>query len=291
MTKVWRDLCIDILFIAYGFGLSMPAFAGLEYKSSFTADHYVYIPDRKAKNILVIAHGMLGKKQSATNAAKKYIKRWIPYAEQYGLVVIAPAFDTERFGNLNGGYGGYRNLFGKYIAADEFVNKLVDGYSKEFGLNKNQFYLYGHSAGGQFVNRYVVTHPDRIIKAVVSAAGRYSYPTKSASWPYGAGDFSNAIKWNDGVRTPVSVSRSLENYAKAATKVSIVIGGKDTKTQPSRPAHIGKTRIEFAYSWAEAMNVNAKAHGYRGVISVSVIPGIGHSSKKLTSYCATRLFE
>ena len=37
-----------------------------------------------------------------------------------------------------------------------------------------KFMLYGHSAGGQFVSRYVVKHPDRIIAAVISAAGSFA---------------------------------------------------------------------------------------------------------------------
>lgn len=289
MERIRLRQRICVLFVALL--VSFSTSAQLEYKTSFAADHFVYFPQKKPKNILVIAHGMLGKNQAAAANAKKYIKRWIDYAERYGLVVIAPVFDTKRFGNLGGGYGGYRNLFGKYIAADEFVNQLVDTYAAQFNLAGTQFYLYGHSAGGQFVNRYVVTHPDRVIRAVVSAAGRYSYPTKSEKWPYGAGDFKKNIKWKDGVKTPVSVSRSLQNYAKAASKVSVVIGGADTKPQPERPAHVGKTRIDLARSWAATMNKNASKYGFSGSVQVWVVPGVGHSSAKLTRQCAEVLFN
>jgi pimeloyl-ACP methyl ester carboxylesterase len=206
------------------------------------------------------------------------------------LLLIAPVFDTPRFGNLGGGFGGYRNLFGKHIPADEFVNKLVNRYSPQTRSGSTQFYLYGHSAGGQFVNRFVVTHPDKIIRAVISAAGRYSYPTTSSKWPYGAGHLSKKLKWKDGSKTNVSVSKSLRDYALAARKVSIVIGSKDTKVQPKRPAHKGATRIELAKSWAREMNQNAERYGVSGNVKVSLVQGVGHSSSALTPYCANVLF-
>lgn len=277
-----------LIFIALFLSLSLNA--EIIHKKSPEGDFYAYIPNETPKNILVIAHGMLSKKDKASDVAKKYISRWVRYADEYGLLLIAPVFDTPRFGNLGGGFGGYRNLFGKYTPADTFVNKIVNRYSVKTSSGSNRFYLYGHSAGGQFVNRYAVTHPEKIIRAVISAAGRYSYPNKSSEWPYGAGNMSKTLKWNDGTKKRVHITKPLRNYALAANKVSIVIGSKDTKAQPKRPAHIGKTRIEIAKSWANQMNQNAKRYGIEGNVNVYVIPGIGHSSSRLTPHCVKTLF-
>ncbi|GAA6136250.1 hydrolase [Oceaniserpentilla sp. 4NH20-0058] len=273
-----------------GLCLSLSLNAEVIQKRNNEGDHFVYIPDETPKNILVIAHGMLSKIDKASDVAKKYISRWVKYADKHGLLLIAPVFDTSRFGNLGGGFGGYRNLFGKFVPADEFVNKLVSRYSFQTSSGSKRFYLYGHSAGGQFVNRYVVTHPDKVIHAVVSAAGRYSYPTTSSKWPYGAGNLSKNLKWKDGSKNRVFISKSLRNYALAANKVSIVIGSKDIKSQPKRPAHSGNTRIEIAKSWALEMNKNAKRYGVNGIVNVNVIQGIGHSSSALTPHCANVLF-
>ena len=278
------------LLIFIGLCLSLSLHAEVVQKHSYEGDHFVYVPSKAPKNILVIAHGMLSKNDKASDVAKKYISRWVKYADKHELLLIAPVFDTPRFGNLGGGYGGYRNLFGKYIPADEFVNKLVSRYSFQTSSRSKRFYLYGHSAGGQFVNRYVVSHPDKIIHAVISAAGRYSYPTTSSAWPYAAGKLSKDITWEDGSKNSVSITKSLRNYALAASKVSIVVGSKDIKSQPKRPAHIGNTRIELAHGWAREMNQNAKRYGINGSIKVNVIQGVGHSSSALTPYCANVLF-
>ncbi|MBU2069375.1 MAG: alpha/beta hydrolase [Gammaproteobacteria bacterium] len=272
--------------------LALPAMAQVKLHTSAVGDYQLYLPTTPAKNILVLAHGMLGKNQQAAQQARTYAERWIPYAEQHGLIVIAPVFDDERFGNLSQGYGGYRNLFGKYIGADEFVNQLVAQYRSQTHSGSSQFYLYGHSAGGQFVARYVVTHPQRVIKAVISAAGRYSYPNDTVPWPYGAAALNKKISWDNGaVIRQERVSPQLTNYAQAAEKVQIVIGAQDTKAQDKRPAHIGTNRIEFAKSWAASMNNLARSHNMAANIGVHQVAGVGHDSARLTKQAAHLLFN
>lgn len=278
------------LLIVISIFFSLSVNAEILFEKSKEGDFYVYIPDNTPKNILVIAHGMLPKRQKASKVAMKYISRWLHYADEHDLLLIAPVFDTPRFGNLSGGLGGYRNLFGKYIPADIFVNKLVDRYSKYTSSGSHRFYLYGHSAGAQFVNRYVVTYPEKIIHAVSSSAVRYSYPTTSIEWPYGAGSLSKTLKWKDGTKEQVYITKELRNYALAAGKISIVIGGNDTKIHPKRPAHIGNTRIEIANSWANKMNENAIKFELNGRVKVHEIPDVDDSSSKLAPYCVKYLF-
>lgn len=282
--------CMRVMVILFCIAFSAIADAETVFQKSAKGDSFAYIPEDKASNILVVAHGMLSSNETAEDAARRYLNRWMQYADKHNVIVIVPVFDTRRFGNLGGGYGGYRNLFGRHLAADKFVNDLVDQYSNRTSTGSSQFYLYGHSAGGQFVNRYTVTHPERVIRAVVSAAGRYSYPTTSVQWPYGAGSLQKRIRWKDGTETQISIAKSLLNYANAANRIDIVIGGEDLKRQPARPAHIGETRVDFARSWAAAMNRNAERFGVGGNVEVHVIPGIGHDSAKLTPYSANLLF-
>lgn len=269
------------------------AAGSVRLRTSRQGDHFVYRPRPQPHSILVIAHGMTSKKGNARSTAETFIKRWVDYADENRLLLIAPVFDSPRFANrAQHGYGGYRNLFGKYVGADSFVNHLVDRYAPLTTKKSGRFYLYGHSAGGQFANRYLVTHPKRIKKAVISAAGRYTYPTKSAAWPYGAGDLTKTVQWNDGrIKRREQVSTSLQKYALAASKpVAIIIGAKDNHLQPNRPAQTGSNRIEFAQGWAKAMNANAQQYGLNGRISIKKVPGVGHNSAKLTPASARFLF-
>ena len=72
--------------------------ADVAFEKSVEGDFYTYIPVQKPENMLVIAHGMLSKKDNASDVAKRYLSRWIPYADKYNLLLIAPVFDTLRFG-------------------------------------------------------------------------------------------------------------------------------------------------------------------------------------------------
>lgn len=254
-------------------------------------DHYVFFPDERPKSLLVVAHGMVGRNETASEVAYKFLNRWKVYAEDNEAILIVPVFDTLRFGNRMGGYGGYRNLIGHYIGADQFVNGLADRYAEETMAKSNRFYLYGHSAGGQFAVRYSVSHPERVIRGVVSAAGRYSYPTKSSNWPYGAGRLSKRVTWSDGSSQYVEFKPDLSDYAQAAAILSVVIGSEDLREQPVRPSHIGRNRIEFARSWAHAMNENATRYGVSGRVSVHLVNGVGHSSSALTEKAVEVLFD
>ena len=70
----------------------------------------------------------------------------------------------------------------------------------------------------------------------------------------------------------------------------MVVGGKDLRKQPDRPSHVGEHRVDFARSWAEAMNRNASKYGYDGNIKVHVVPGVGHDSARLTRKAVDILF-
>ena len=279
-----------ILTIIFMMVLSAEVVADVRFIPSKAGDHYVFIPEGNAESVLVVAHGKVNKGEAPSDVAHRFSKRWVQHAQDHKAILIVPVFDTERFGNRKGGYGGYRNLLGKYARADRFVNHLVDHYAKKTLSRSNRFYLYGHSAGGQFVARYSVTHPARIKKGVISAAGRYSYPSKHSKWPYGAGSLQREIKWADGTLTSASFHPKLNSYAAAAEVLEVVVGGKDLRKQPDRPSHVGEHRVDFARSWAEAMNRNASKYGYDGNIKVHVVPGVGHDSARLTRKAVDILF-
>lgn len=267
--------------------LAQIAPAGIHHHEHPHGDHFAYIPEATpAKAVLVLAHGMAGKTEAPDRPAKTFLDRWIPFADTHGLILIAPVFDTDRFGNLGGGYGGYRGLFGKYIPADRFVLTLVEFYQRRYTLPQGPFLLYGHSAGAQFALRFTLKHPQTVIHTVLSAPGRYTYPDLTARWPYGAGLFRRQITWKDGKQQHALFWPKFENFAKASTKFTVVVGADDTRQQPKRPAHIGTNRVEFARSWVRAMGNLDEA---TDAPDLRIIPDIGHDSRRLTPHAQRAL--
>ena len=177
--------------------------------------YYQYVPAGLDENtqILVVVHGSLERGKPATYLAEKFIRRWTDFAEEKNLIVISPAFDRKNYQ----AYGGYRGLFGRDVGADEFVNDVVKIYTRAIGNRNETFYLYGHSAGGQFVIRYVVRHPDKILKAVASAPGRYAFPDPGAPWPYGMGRFKRTISFsNPSKSVKVDIQPDAKGWLEAA---------------------------------------------------------------------------
>lgn len=146
---------------------------------------FQYVPRASPRGILVVAHGTTQAGDDVPALAEKFLTRWTKFAEAQKLIILAPAFGDD-FGSIDGGQpgvppGGYRGLFGKEIGADEFVERIVEPYGKLVPGASGRFYLYGHSAGGQFANRYCVRHPERVQGAVLSAPGRFAFPDATAA--------------------------------------------------------------------------------------------------------------
>ncbi|MEP1537448.1 MAG: alpha/beta hydrolase [Paracoccaceae bacterium] len=263
-----------------------PAFADLKFIETRAGDYYTYQPKSGTQRILVIAHGTRAESERATTTARRYLDRWIEFAEKHQMKLIVPVFDDARFGNRKGGYGGYRGLFGKVKSADTFVLELLEEAKSHPQLNDAPAYLYGHSAGGQFAVRFGVKHPSVFYHTVLSAPGRYSFPDLEIPWPYGAGKMTRRTTWSGSdTQTEISGGAPLINYSNLIGRVSVVVGALDLDPQPKRPGHLPGTRIDTAHAWATAMSKadQLQRRGPQRII-IDVIPEVGHNSRALTPH-------
>lgn len=115
--------------------------------------------------------------------------------------MIAPIFGDTDF---NGPLGEYRGMLGRHrtgveprkTEADGFINGIINEYKhKQPEIFDSKTLFYEHSAGGQCLSRYLVTHPGRAASAVISAAGTDVFPDNTFSWTDGMGILSTTISW------------------------------------------------------------------------------------------------
>jgi poly(3-hydroxybutyrate) depolymerase len=160
--------------------------------------------------ILVLIHGTPSAEQAAEQSAQDLIAAWQDFAAINGWILIAPAFNQEDFSSRLGDHalGGYRGLFGRQIMADAWVLRLVQADQKAYHLSERQFYLFGHSAGGQFTARFLVTHPDLVKRAAITTAATYPQPDPGVAWPFGMGELDAEIEWDEVTRTHVQTHRA-----------------------------------------------------------------------------------
>jgi ribosome-binding ATPase YchF (GTP1/OBG family) len=74
------------------------------------------------------------------------------------------------------------------MGADDFLHNILVhvGHITSVPTSGRRFFLYGHSAGGQFANRYLVRHPERVIAAGYGALDLITFLTtgedESRAW-------------------------------------------------------------------------------------------------------------
>ncbi len=261
-------------------------------KSLKYGDYVQYTPRSGPQSTLVTVHGSLGKGEAAVDVAERFIKRWTDVAERRRVLLLAPAFDQENFGGRAGPGGGYRGLFGCHVGADQFVNRIVAAARERLPSLPVKFYLYGHSAGGQFVSRYVVKHPDRIKAAVISAAGTFAFPDPKVPWTNGMAPLRRRMRWrDDDPWQQIDIKPDPDGWLEAAAlPITVVVGARDTGEIKPLPGNPGRSHVERARAWVQAMNALAQRHEKVGRVRLVVVENVGHDSAALTAHCKKALW-
>lgn len=220
--------------------------------------YYLYLPRRLEPpgRILVSVHGI-------SRNAREHAERFAPLAEQAGVVLVAPRFSRKRYSRyqrLVAGAGGRRSdhLLDAVVAA---VRGLVD-------LPDTPLYLFGYSGGAQFVHRYAMAYPRRVARAVIGAAGWYTFPDARVRYPR-------------GLRCDPEELR-LDCPACLQVPMTVVVGGDDTArddalNQSRRiDRQQGENRRERGRRWIAAMQEAARVMGLATPYHFEVMADVGH---------------
>lgn len=246
-----------------------------------------YVPAHPAR-ILVLAHGYPWPDGSRTDGdlieyAWTAVRRWRAFAELHHAVVIAPAFGARDF-------SGYREMSGQSIDPDEFVDLLVDKAATTNIVDFNgRFTLHGHSAGGQFAARYLVTHPERLDEVVLSAPSTYPFPNPAVAWPNGMAEVARSDTGPPEARRrsdrPRPFTPRPEGWLSAASdvSVSVLVGARDTELRPAAPAQLGSTRIERATAWVESMRRHAETNRRTPTVRLVMVEGLDHDEELMAA--------
>lgn len=261
-----------------------------------TYGNYIqYLPGRTTEpsRIIVVAHEQISEDETALVEARRTIGRWIEIAEEQEQIVIVPAFDQQNYGGFEGPGGGYRGLFGRIIGADEFVNLIVDRYISEFPSVEENIILFGHGSGGQFANRYLVLHPDRIYKAAISASSYYAFPDANVTWADGMQRLIRELCWQDpSFCRSVDIRPDPEGWISAATlPITVLVGSEDNSPLTPTPGQQGDNVLENAQIWVTQMNAYAAENGKNGTVELVVVDGVNRSEDALTAVAIEHLYD
>jgi hypothetical protein len=116
---------------------------------------------------------------------------WIPYARARQFLLVVPEFSQDQF-PLDEGYiyGNTVDPAGHAVPRDQWsfsmIEPIFDAVRARTGNLSPRYAIYGHSAGAQFVQRFLYFVPQaRVTHAVAANAGWYMLPDPAAPFPYG----------------------------------------------------------------------------------------------------------
>ncbi len=146
-----------------------------------------YVPvQRDARTpIVIVMHG-------ASRDAPRYFDDWKALAETGGFIVVVPYLSRDRFpgsaaynlGNVFDTDTGRQRDKGAWTFS--MLEPLFDEAARRVGGEQENYVLYGHSAGSQFVHRYMYYVPEaRVSRFIAANAGWYTMPDFSIEYPYG----------------------------------------------------------------------------------------------------------
>ncbi|MXO90988.1 alpha/beta hydrolase [Pontixanthobacter aquaemixtae] len=233
---------------------------------------WAYVPagiDRKTAPVLIVMHG-------AKRDPRRYLEEWVPFADQDGFIVIAPEFSRNDFpgsrsynlGNMWARGGKQINPQGEWSFAA--IEPLFDFAVAKLEGKQQQYTLYGHSAGSQFVHRFLFITPEaRVTRYLPANAGWYTAPDPDIAFPYGL--------------KGLGVSEAMMKEA-LAQDVVILLGDADTdrhheslrRTKPAMAQ--GPHRFARGKSFYEAGKKLAEELGTEFNWSLRVIPGVAHEN-------------
>ena len=168
------------------FNFSIEGFIGNK-----TINVYYHIPngDIKSMPILMTFHG-------GSRNANNYRDYWISMANDSNFMVFAPEFNSLDFSS-----GDMYNLANVYKDGDNpseetlnekeewtfsILDPLFEYIKNEVSGTQETYNGWGHSAGSQFLHRFILFMPDSKLNiAVCSNAGWYTVPESGINFPYG----------------------------------------------------------------------------------------------------------
>lgn len=186
--------------------------------------------------------------------------------EEHGVTLLAPNFSGEQ-------HTDYQRLGreGRGPRADLFLHRCLQELSSLTGADTTQVCMVGHSAGAQFVHRYLMAYPHRVARAAVIGAGWYTFPDPQLKYPYGI---------RPSRRLPGVV---FDPEAYLRVPVTAIVGADDDGAHPTLRksdrvnTQQGQTRVARARNWVAAMRAQAAAYRIASQVNLIELRGAGHA--------------
>jgi len=246
-------------------------------------DVIVYIPGGAHENtdILMVVPG-------ASRDTQRFHASWLSLAKEDTFVVVTIGANTKHFPDeYSYNAGNVVDKRGNLVSADRWlfsaIEKIFNKVKEKYGLQTKKFHLFGHSAGGGFVHRYMLFMTEApVVKAVAANPAFVTLPDKTVGYPFGLKN----IPINNTM-----ISQWLEK------KMAIILGADDTgpRSKPlsnglqarrQGPNCLSRGKKLFREAKKEAKKREAN-FGW----SLKIVPRVGHDNRLIAPHAKFFLFN
>ena len=207
----------------------------------------VYDKNPPTYRVMCFVHG-------SGRTTERYRELFADFAARNDLIVLYPMFPGGVLEQED--FNSYKLLSYQGIRYDLVLLSMVEELAQRYPVDTKRIFLYGWSGGGQFVQRFLCVHPDRLAAASIGAPGRITYLDDTRDFYWGTRDFE---KYFD--KRP-----DIEEIRKVP--IRLMIGEQDTKYIGDSP--FGDNRRERI----ENLKKNYAEHGIES--DLHVIKGFDH---------------
>lgn len=210
--------------------------------------------------------------------ANDYRDQWHDLAVEHDFLLVVPEFSQKNFpgsrgynlGYLEDGKGKERP---KPLWSYSAIEPIFDDVRKRFGMSTRRYALYGHSAGAQFVHRFIFHVPGARVSQVVPAnAGWYMMPDYQSGVPYGMGG---------SIVTPEMLAAAM------AMPVTVLLGDKDIDPDDPNLRRTPEAMAQGAYRLARGQMFfeTARSWAVRAGVPFNwqrvLVRGAGHDNRQM----------
>lgn len=232
---------------------------------------YYYLPEQWTPDrpVLIVQHGV-------QRNAKEFRDSLIADAQKYNFLLICPEFSKEKYPGAQ--YYNTGNMFDRTNQTDRLkpsedwtfsaIDDVVNSVKEQFHAT-GEFSLFGHSAGAQFVHRYLLFYDHGDFSHIIFAnAGWYTALDTNVYFPYGTKNI-----------TMLDSARLTDIFAKPVT---MMLGEKDRKEdgvlrQTKEAEAQGPNRFSRGEAFfTAAQSMSATMHVPFNW-KLATVPGVGHS--------------
>ena len=245
-------------------------------------DVITYIPPNATPStpILMVIPG-------ASRDAQRFHASWLDLAKKNHFSVITIGAKKSFFPDeYSYNAGGVITENGDLVHESKWLfsalEPIFNDFKKRYGFLSKKFYLFGHSAGGGFVHRYLLFKKEApVFKAVAANPAFVTLPDKNTLYPFGL----------------EGIPHSDKNIKSWMNKNMAILLGEDDLGPRTKPLSNGQMaraqgpncleRGKLLYSETK---IKAKEFGFDFNWELITVPEVGHDNYQLAPFASIYLF-